>query len=161
MAAVFLVIVLVIVFGGMESYGWTNRGDDPFVEAARFNQGLLAGRGQLTLLFTVVENCRSVLVPAVVKRAARIGGVDLPPIDIEQLLVRDFLGIKSDLYGLYVLGPTRGNLFVARIYLFAPCIARYCRDDALDFVKGAFDAPKTPAGKGSFGVGLRRTFAGY
>ena len=64
------------------------------------------------------------MVAAICKLTAVIGGIDLPPKCIEQLIITDFPGIIYHLHGFDMRRPAAGNLPIGRIHLISPGIPR-------------------------------------
>lgn len=60
---------------------------------------------------------------AVVKGTPWVRGVELTPVDVEELAIRDLFGVKGDQYGLYVLGRAGADLLVGRVFAFAAGVA--------------------------------------
>jgi hypothetical protein len=76
---------------------------------------------------------------------AVIGGIDLTPEGVQQLLVRDPLGIVHHLDHLNMAsGPI---IFIRRVGRAAAGITRLNREHTIEFFKRRFHAPETAAGK--------------
>ena len=61
---------------------------------------------------------------AVVKGTPRVCGVELTPVDVEELVIGDNLGVKGDQYRFYVLGRAGADLLVGRVFALAAGVAR-------------------------------------
>jgi hypothetical protein len=90
----------------------------------------------------VEEDGGAVLAAAVGELTAGVRGIDLPPVDFEQLAVAHSLGIVPDPHGFGMPGASRGDLPVGRVLLGA---ARVSGDDLrhpLDLLEGRLHAPE-------------------
>src|SRR4029453_2191136 len=82
---ILLVVVLVIVLGGIERAGGTDRGDPGLLQHVAPVRLLLPGRRLRELLVARCEDRGGVLRAAVAELAARVGRVDVAPEHLEQL----------------------------------------------------------------------------
>src|SRR2546423_12193123 len=97
MFRVLLVIFLVIRLSRMEFHRWQNFGPDWLIEFPRVRQLLLGNLRVFFLVIVAVKNRSPITRSDVSELSIRLGRIDLPPVNIEQLIVGDFGRIVSDL----------------------------------------------------------------
>jgi len=114
--------------------------------------------GQAPLVGSVHEDEPPVLLAVVAEHAARGEGIHVPPVDVEQLLVRRLLGIEEDLHRFLVPGAAGADRLVGGPLHGAPGVAG---DDLLHAGKpleGGLGAPEAAGGEGghlqALGLGL-------
>src|SRR5262245_62553355 len=143
---VLLVVVLVVFLGAIEGA----RGDD--LRLHRDAELLLhrgeGGLGGLPLRGVVDEDRRAVLGADVAELPIGDGGVDVVPVDVEELLEADPRRVVDDLDRLGVAGAARGHLLVAGVGLGASRVAGRDRDDAGEGLEGRLHAPEADAREG-------------
>src|ERR1700682_2905104 len=91
----------------------------------------------------MIENDGSILRPNVGPLSIQRGGIVVRPKNVEQLVVTDLRGIELHFHDLGVAGFIRANIFVGRVFLFAPGIANSGFSDAFEPAKSFLNAPKT------------------
>ena len=137
-----------VFLGRVEGGVGPDLGDYGFVaEQARGGQALLGGLGDLALLIVVIEDRRAVLRTAIHELTAAVGGVDVPPEVLHQVLVGDLLGVEEDLHRLQVMGLAGGVLGVGGVDLAAAGEAGIDPGDARRLLEIRLGAPEATAGK--------------
>ena len=147
---IFAVVILVVILGRVEFGGRHDFHRQGLVESPGSFQLLKRIFGLAALIFVVIEDCRAVLIAAVDKLAAAVGGIDLAPVDIKQVAVADFLWVKGDLDCLGMSGASRGYSGITRVGYFTTGIACDHLNDSVGQFKGCFHTPEAPAGEGGF-----------
>ena len=84
-------------FGWEESGEWENFCGDGFFEFAAGVEGVAGGFGEHLLVGVVVEDGGGVLGAAVSELATFVGGIDLSPENVKELLVGDLGRVIVDL----------------------------------------------------------------
>ncbi len=94
-----------------------------------------------------IEDGHAVLAAAVHELTAAVGGVHMPPENIQQLVVGDFIRVVDDFHGLDVARAAGRHLVVSGVFHLAAGVSRYRFHDAVDFLELRFRAPETTAGE--------------
>jgi len=81
------------------------------------------------------------------KLAIRLRGIDLPPVNIEQLIESYLCRIVSDFDRLAIIRLLRTDQFVSRVRLGSAAIPDNRFDHARCLIERRLDAPETAAGK--------------
>src|SRR5262249_37421095 len=136
-------VTLVIVLGRIEGRQRFELGDNWIVERLGVGQLFDLGLGRAALRFVGIENRRAVvcaIVVALMIQLRRIVGVEE---DVQQLIVRDPLGIvgHADHLGMARVAIAH-SLVIGRLF-FAPGVAARDANHALNLLKGRLGAPKT------------------
>jgi hypothetical protein len=165
---VFLIIILVVVLGGVETDRRPQRHGQGDLEAPRGGGFGQYGLGDAFLVLTVVENGCPVLAAAIRELPALVRGVDVLKKNPDQVFVGDCCWIVDDPHGLHVPGLARGHGFVVGIRGMAAGIAGLGREHSGRVFHGRFQAPEAASGEhGAFGMfgcfhgGIRLGVAGY
>src|SRR5205085_384223 len=137
-------VLLVVVLGVVERPRLGDlRGD--LADTALVQGGLVAlarGGGGLRLLGGRGVDGRAVLGADVVALAHALGGIVAFPERLQQIVVRDPLGVVGDEDGLGVAGPARAGLLVGGIGGLPARVADRGRDHARDRPELALGAPE-------------------
>src|SRR5438477_290545 len=104
---------------------------------------LLRAHRDLLLLGIMEEDHRAVLVADVPTLSVQLGRVVLVPEDVQELLVRDLLGVVRDLDHLRVSGRVRADVLVGRIVERAALVAGLGLGDTVQLAERRLDAPET------------------
>ena len=145
MFRVLLVIFLVIRLSRIEFHRWQNFGHDWLIEFPRVRQLLLGNLRVFFLVIVAVKNRSPITRSDVSELSIRLGRIDLPPVNIEQLIVGDFGRIVSDLDRFPVACFFRRNEFVSGVR-FGPAAITHDRfNHAFCLVECGLNAPKTAA----------------
>ncbi len=144
---ILLVIFLVVIFRRVEFHCRQNLRYDRFFEFPGVGQLLLRHFRDLFFLIAAIKNRGPVTWTDIGELAVGLRRIDLLPVDVEQLLVRNFGRIVNDLDRFPIVGPLRTDQFVGRIGFCSAAVA-YCRlNYTRRFVEGRLNAPKTTTGK--------------
>ncbi len=148
-----------VLFRRVKSLGRQNSHGNGFGKTAGGGQGRFGGLGLLLLLGIMIKDGRAILGAAIHELAAGVGGVDAPPVEVQQLAIRNFLGVEFYLHRLVMAGRTGTDFLVGGIGLMAAGIAGSYFDNASVLGKIRFATPETATGKGG-GLQTGRVFHG-
>ena len=96
----------------------------------------------------MIKDGRAILGAVIHELATGVGGVNATPVEVQQLTVRNFLGVEFYLHRLVMAGRPGTDILVGGIGLMAAGIAgSYC-DNASVLGKIRFATPETATGKG-------------
>src|ERR1700761_1224007 len=96
------------------------------------------------------KHCRAVLSADVGTLPVQLRRIMVLPEDSEQVTVRDFCGVISDLYGFCVAGTVRANIVVSRILGMSAGVADPGIQHPRRGAKCLFYSPETTSCKRSF-----------
>ena len=153
---VHLAVVLVVLLRGIELRQRNDLGDDLSFEARLLFELRLRGERRGLLRLAGVEDRRAVLRSVIAELAVLLRRVDVVPVDLEKLLVRDLCRIERDLRRFGVAGAARRNLLVGRVDRRAAGVAGDGRDDTGQILEGALLAPEAASGEHGDLVGGRK-----
>ncbi len=134
------------------------RDDGLALEHAGICQALLGFFGDPALLLVMVEDRGPVLFTAIHELAVRVGGVDVAPEILHQVLVAHLARVEEDLDGFQMAGLPGGIVLVGRIDLRATRKAREDARDARRLLEVGLGVQKQPPAKVATalpGLGLR------
>ena len=107
----------------------------PLLSGLRLHSGLL-------LLGVVEEDRGTVVVTDVPALTVELRRVVLRPEDVEQLVVRDPVGVVGDLDHLGVTGLVRADVLVGRVFHLAAGVADARRGHSVELTERRLDAPE-------------------
>src|SRR5437763_15545705 len=97
------VILLVIILRGIKFHPWQNLGRDQFLKLPGVSQLLLRHFRDLLFLIASEKNRSAITWTDIGDLTVRLGRINLLPIDMQQLLVRNSGGIVNDLDCLSII----------------------------------------------------------
>src|SRR4029077_18224992 len=87
MFRILLVILLVVTFGRIKFHRWQDLGHDRLMKFSRAREFCLRRFGDFLLVIVSVKNRGTVTGADICKLAVGLSGIDLSPINVEQLFV--------------------------------------------------------------------------
>ena len=116
-------VILMVILGDPEFFGWFNDGYDRFAENVLIVQLLFVVGGFRFLVFVVVENGRAILWALIAALSVHRRWVVSFPVDVEQVFKPDHGRIKFDLNDFDVACFFVTNLFVGWVFNMAAHVA--------------------------------------
>jgi hypothetical protein len=144
---VFLRILLMIIFGRPKRHRRQNLGYDRFFEFSRTGQFRLGFLGDFLLIFIGIKDRRSIARTDIGELPVALRGIDLLPVNVEQLRERNLHRIVNDLDRLAVFRLLRAHQFVGRIRFRSAAVTDRRLEHTRRFVERGLNAPETTAGE--------------
>src|SRR5690606_18728205 len=113
------IVILVLIFCGIEIFIFQEGRVHYLLKLSRMVQTFFGGFCHFPLACRMIKYGWGILYASVRKRSAGVCGIELLPVNVQQLPKADDIRIKGDLYRLPVAGLSCGHLLISGFRCFS------------------------------------------